>query len=585
MEQVQRKPSPKSEPAQLLALIEAGNLDGALALNAEMAREMPFMPIDGWFVGRISERWGSTARTIATEAWAKAQANAEEWQREIRRMWDADCAAFRGKELLAALAARLGAAKPKIGEIKAKVAELKKQLEAAKPAPVLEPERKPAKSKFSADVFRPAPLPPEGATALEALTYPRGLDGHVMQYMLDTNALPDRWMALAGALSVCGKALDRKVLGPDENSVVLFILILAESGAGKNHILNCIKTILKAVGLENAFYGTGIASTQSVEQVLEGMGGEGGNPSVLIEIDEYGSFLNRISSKSQSGNVAEIPAILRSLWGHSPQATWKGSIKMHKKMVEVHGPAFAICGASTEPVSYKALKSRQISGGFVSRHLVFNAGRGAERRIEPKYSWVACPKWLRKALKEVTGPPAPLDNSPLINGLHVVWDWRRIGWGPKAKECWYDYEYKIRSKPSGEDRDVWIRAPEMSLRLATIVAVFRGSDVVDLVDLEWAIGVAEYSTTKIVEGLESHYSEDMEQVELIRLVRAKLQHKGTLTKGLLFKICENKTNDQRKIWGAINHLINLGEAVEIAQSSVGRPTEGKWKWNATFKER
>jgi len=67
--------------------------------------------------------------------------------------------------------------------------------------------------------------------------------------------------------------------------------------------------------------------------------------------------------------------------------------------------------------------------------------------------------------------------------------------------------------------------------------------------LEWAIGVAEHSAIQIIEGLGSHYSEDMEQVELIRLVRAKLQAKGTITKGLLFKICENKTNDQRKIWG------------------------------------
>jgi hypothetical protein len=466
-----------------------------------------------------------------------------------------------------------------------------------KPEPQAEPDEEddepafklvePKPRKYSANVFVPAPLAPSGATALERLTYPRGLVGHVVQYMIDTNGLPDRWMALAGALCVCGKALDRKVLGPRENSVVLFILVLAESGAGKNHILNCIKTILKAVGLESTFLGTGIASTQSVEEALEGMGDKDGNPSVLIEIDEYGSFLNRISSKSQSGNVAEIPGILCSLWGHSPQATWKGSIKVKKKMIEVYGPAFSIFGASTEPALYRALKSRQISGGFVSRHLVAkadNAGRGAERMVDPKYSWVACPKWLKKALKEVAGPPAPLDNSPKILGQWVAWDWLRIGWGPGAKERWFDYEYKVRSKPSGEERDVWIRVPEMALRIATIVAVFRGSDVVDLEDLEWAIGVAEHSATQIVEGLGSHYSEDMEQVELIRLVRAKLQAKGTITKGLLFKICENKTNDQRKIWGAINHLINLGEAVEIPQSVAGRPTEGKWKWNATFKE-
>jgi hypothetical protein len=252
MEQVQLKTTAATEsaPAQLEALIEAGNFDGALALNAQIAGEMPFMPIDGWCIKRIEDKWGSRGKAIATDAWAKARTNGEDWQRDIRRMWDADCAALQGRERLAALSARLMGAKPRLGEAKARVEALDAQLEAAKlktapDEPALKPEPK-SKSKYSADVFRPAPLPPENATALEQLTYPRGLVGHVVQYMLDTNALPDRWMALAGALSVCAKALDRKVLGPRDNSVVLFILILAESGAGKNHILNCIKTILKA---------------------------------------------------------------------------------------------------------------------------------------------------------------------------------------------------------------------------------------------------------------------------------------------------------------------------------------------------
>jgi hypothetical protein len=105
-----------------------------------------------------------------------------------------------------------------------------------------------------------------------------------------------------------------------------------------------------------------------------------------------------------------------------------------------------------------------------------------------------------------------------------------------------------------------------------------------LIDLEWGIGVAEYSARKIIEGLAAHSSEDLEQVELIRIVRGKLEQKGTLTKSVLFKICENKTNDQRKIWAAINHLVILGEAVEVEPSLVGRPTEGKWKWTKAFRE-
>jgi hypothetical protein len=163
---------------------------------------------------------------------------------------------------------------------------------------------------------------------------------------------------------------------------------------------------------------------QSIEETLEGLGDKDGNPSVLIEIDEYGSFLTRISSKGQTGNVSEIPATLCSLWGHSPNAEWKGTIKMRKKMITVYGPAFAIFGASIEEIFFKALKNRQISSGFVSRHLVINAGRGAARRVKPKYSWTKCPTWLTEALQEVAGEPAPKDNRTRIMGQWIAWDFR-----------------------------------------------------------------------------------------------------------------------------------------------------------------
>src|SRR5262249_32877905 len=132
-----------------------------------------------------------------------------------------------------------------------------------------------------------APTPPADATAIERLTYPRGLLGHVVQYIYSTAQLPDRFMALAGALSACGKCLDRKVLGPTGNSTILYILLIAETGAGKNHILNCIRIILKAAGMEDAVVASGIASMQSIEEVLEGRGEKiPGQPSPLVLIDE-----------------------------------------------------------------------------------------------------------------------------------------------------------------------------------------------------------------------------------------------------------------------------------------------------------
>ena len=243
------------------------------------------------------------------------------------------------------------------------------------------------KAKSKPSKWPEAPLPPPEATALERLTYPRGLLGHVVQYMYDTAGLPDRFLALAGALSALGKCCDRKVLGPTGNSTILFILVIAETGAGKNHILNCIRIILKAAGMDDAVVATGIASVQSVEEILEGRGEKiPGQPSPLVLIDEYGSFLSRISSKGQTGNVAEIPGILQALWGWSPEAEWKGSMKVGKEIKTVYGPAFAIFATSTERVFFTALKRKEIGTGFVNRHVIINAGRGAPERVKPQYS-------------------------------------------------------------------------------------------------------------------------------------------------------------------------------------------------------
>jgi hypothetical protein len=72
--------------------------------------------------------------------------------------------------------------------------------------------------------------------------------------------------------------------------------------------------ILRAAGMEEAIVASGIASVQAIEQILEGKGELiPAQPSPLVLIDEYGSFLSRISSKGQTGNVAEIPSILQTI--------------------------------------------------------------------------------------------------------------------------------------------------------------------------------------------------------------------------------------------------------------------------------
>ena len=259
-----------------------------------------------------------------------------------------------------------------------------------------------------------------------------------------------------------------------------------------------------------------------------------------------------------------------------------GSIKVLKERVTVLGPAFAIFATSTERAFFTALKSKQVASGFVNRHALINAGRGAAKRIKPTHHWTQCPNWLVQALQKISGDPVPNAGAPLVLRVDgketMLRDFRRIGWGPGAEECWSDFENEeIRALPSIEDRELWIRAPEIALRLATILAVFRGSSTVEVEDLEWSIELIRQSTKQLSRGLQKHMLEEYAQADLVAYIREQFRLAGLLTLGQIRKLCERKTDDHRKIGHAIDHLVMCGDIEEVGSSGPGRPTR-RWKW-------
>src|SRR5262249_29223012 len=196
--------------------------------------------------------------------------------------------------------------------------------------------------------------------------------------------------------------------------------------------------------------------------------------------------------KSQGGNVSEIPGILQTLWGQPVEDAWIGTKKVGKKMRTFYNVAFSIIGFSTERMFFGALEDRLVSSGFINRMLVWNIGRGALRRVEPKYSWTQCPKWLVDALRRVTelevapfGEPMKGVSIKMVDGsIKHMRDFHRVDWGPGAKELWLEFDNDVRAMPSVEDRELWIRGPDLGVRLATVCAMYRCSPVVEVSDWE-----------------------------------------------------------------------------------------------------
>jgi hypothetical protein len=309
-------------------------------------------------------------------------------------------------------------------------------------------------------------------------------------------------------------------------------------------------------------------------------------PNSLVVIDELGGWLTRITTKGQGGNVAEIPSILNTLWGWSPEhVAWKGSIKVGKTVQGVYGPAFSLLGFSTEEKFFAALKRSDAATGFINRWSLWNAGRGWQGDLQnPKYPWTQVPAWFGNALQELTKlEVAPVDAPMLLDlGDGVIFrDFKRLPWGEGAEELYLEFEKGIRQMDDEDRREIWTRAAEVATRNATKVAFFRNSPTVDIEDMKWSIAVACKSTEQLEQGYNEYSKEDLDQADLVRRLREQFKRKSRLTWGQARKRCERLTNDYRKIDAAIKHLQEIGDiGIDPGDNRTehrGRPTDA-WIW-------
>src|SRR5436190_23156996 len=81
--------------------------------------------------------------------------------------------------------------------------------------------------------------------------FPPGAVGRVAQYCLDTSRYPNPGLGLGAGLATVGKLADRRVAGPTNLPTVLYLVLLAETGVGKQRALEVPKQILMETGKGN----------------------------------------------------------------------------------------------------------------------------------------------------------------------------------------------------------------------------------------------------------------------------------------------------------------------------------------------
>lgn len=346
----------------------------------------------------------------------------------------------------------------------------------------------------------------------ERLTRPGGLVEEITDWICATARRPSRILALGAALTIVGTVAGRQFSGPTGSGTHLYVLLLARTGAGKDHPLQSIARLLQAASLgQHVGPSEYISMPAAIRHLTR-------SPLSVCPMDELGAFIQRINNRRASGFEAAISKVLRTAWGSS-FATMTTPEWAQVESRTIHAPALSICGASTPEEFFQALEATDTSNGLLNRFLIL------ETRSRPRQS------------NPPLNPHAPPPTS-IIEGLRAVYyaggqllaagvnqfDTQRtpteVPWSPDAAAIFQALADRA-DRVEGPAADLMARTAETAVRLATIAALGRdpAAPNISARDMEWAREIALFAAKTLISGAGEYMAVNDTQAASNRVLR------------------------------------------------------------------
>jgi hypothetical protein len=330
--------------------------------------------------------------------------------------------------------------------------------------------------------------------------------GDTVEWMTASSLRPNRMMSLGSAIGVIGTIIGRHIMTPTESATHLFLAILLPSGWGKDPPLLCGMSIIGLVLGAGALASGQFASAPGLEEslVLE--------PRMISFADELGDELAVIKNQQGNAFVAKLTGTLKKLYNAWGTIITASTINRGKSKT-ITWPAFTIVGAATPEMFYSSLTSSDLESGFLNRWLALpRAGYRRSPERKPTASKDRPSEELVKALKALPQQRVVSLMDQPANGPAKLPERSMVPWGEGAEEIYYAFSRKMDAmQEENKGRyELGMRATENACRLATIVAVGRGSPTVDVEDIEWGIALAELALDTLVSDIGKYMTEYVE---------------------------------------------------------------------------
>jgi len=212
------------------------------------------------------------------------------------------------------------------------------------------------------------------------LLNPGGFIGDLIDYNAECAPYPNQVIAFCGAISLLSTLLGRKVSDESDIRPNLYVLALANSGAGKDHPRKVNKMIAHKLGIDN-WLAEDFASGEGVQDALLD------EPVMMYQTDEIDKLLRSMNG-TESSRFENIMGTFLTLFSSSNTIytlrKLANSNKREQKGNIVEEPHVGIFGTAIPNLYYESLSTRMLTNGFFSRMLILDSGKRGDGQIPKK---------------------------------------------------------------------------------------------------------------------------------------------------------------------------------------------------------
>ena len=331
-------------------------------------------------------------------------------------------------------------------------------------------------------------------------SFPIGILNEISEWVEGFSFEPQPQITQFTALAIASTLCGRNYVSEGGNTSSLFLMVLGETGVGKNYAKTSTQNFFDDVGMTSLLSGSGNTSSGAVFTSLVQA------PCHIQIVDEIGKQL-QTARKQSNGMMAEAFSTLVECYSSTTtMLTPKnysnmsdivaGKGKDAKKIV-IRSPAITLLGLATPAQVYDNLSTVEIEDGFLNRLIVCDVT--LPQKPEQMTMPAPVPRHIAQWANLIRNPSA--NSLTSLSGIEMGYDIKPIHTTVKfdtgVKEIFMGYRRELKERESNGEfalPDMTRRWNENAMRLATCMAVCENAlePLITPELAQWSIMFVEY---------------------------------------------------------------------------------------------